>query len=48
MFQFVSIASYHNTGHHWREFGMLFFAPSFQALCNTDEILLSLPFSLFY
>jgi len=38
----MPIASYPNTGEHWKEFGSIFFALSSQVFIDTDERPLSL------
>jgi len=45
VFQFVPTASCPGTGLHWMETDSILFAPSLQVSTDTDEILLSLPFS---
>lgn len=38
VFQFVSMASYPGTGHHWKEASSTFFAPPVQVLIHIDKI----------
>lgn len=45
VFQFVPVASWPGTEHHWKEPGSVLFAPSLQLLIDTDMISLSFPFS---
>lgn len=39
VFQFVCITSCPGTGHHWNEFGSIFFAPFPQVFIDIDKIL---------